>query len=180
MTAANVRTICIIRDLRDVAVSLAYYLAKKKNQHRLQHYFELLDSDDARFMAAILGASHKLFPDCSSPNTLGEFAMAFLPWLKDPNCLTIRFEDLIGSNGEKSDQRQLEAIQAMINYLDLDVSQENIIHVSKQLFSRNSPTFRKGQIGDWQNYFSKEHKQVFKDVAGEALIKFGYENSYDW
>ena len=180
MTAADIRTVFIIRDLRDVAVSLAYYLPQRKNQHRLQHYFERLDCDDARLMNVIQGASQKLFSDCSSPNTLGEFAMAFQPWLCEPNCLTVRFEDLIGSAGGGSDWRQIETIRAIADYLKLDISDKKTTQIAKQLFFRNSPTFRKGQIGDWQNHFSNEHKQVFKEVAGKALIEFGYEDSYDW
>lgn len=177
---ANIRTIFIIRDLRDVAVSLAHYLGKQKNRHRLQHHFESIDSDDAKLMEVILGASQKLFPDCSSPKTLGEFAMAFAPWLEESNCLTVHFEDLIGSGGGGSDQKQLAKIKAIANYLELDVSESEIAKVGKNLFCKDSPTFRKGQIGDWQNYFNDEHKRVFKDLAGEALIKFGYETSNNW
>lgn len=180
ITAADIRTVFITRDLRDVAVSLAYYLPQQKNQHRLQRYFKRLDSDDARLMNVIEGASQKLFPDCDSPNTIGEFAMAFKPWLKEPNCLAVRFEDLIGSGGGGSDRKQVETIRAIAEYLDLDLSDEESTQVAKQLFFRNSPTFRKGQIGDWQNHFSDEHKKVFKELAGAALIEFGYETGYDW
>ena len=180
MAAADIRTVFIIRDLRDIAVSLAYYLPQPQNQHRLQPYFERLDNDDSRLMNVILGASHKLFSDCSSPHTLGEFAIAFRPWLDESNCLTVRFEDLIGSAGGGSDRLQIQTIRAITEYLNLNFSEEDTTKVARQLFDRNSPTFRKGQIGDWQNHFSDKHKRVFKEVAGKALIEFGYEDDDDW
>lgn len=67
-----------------------------------------------------------------------------------------------------------------VNYLDVNLSEEQIIKVAKEIFFQRSTTFRKGQIGDWQNHFKDEHKQAFKEVAGETLINLGYENGYDW
>ncbi len=176
----DIRTIFIIRDLRDVAVSSACYLNDKNSHHRLQSYFASLESDDERLMAVILGAKQQLFSDCQDRKSLGEFGMAFLPWLEEPNCLVVRFEDLIGTAGGGNDKKQRESLQTIINYLDIDISDEKIAQMAEKLFFRNSRTFRKGKIGDWQNWFNTKHKQVFKDVAGETLIKFGYENGYNW
>jgi hypothetical protein len=40
--------------------------------------------------------------------------------------------------------------------------------------------FRKGIVGDWQNYLNEEHKAQFKEVAGDKLIELDYENDLDW
>ncbi|MEM8677104.1 MAG: sulfotransferase domain-containing protein [Cyanobacteria bacterium P01_G01_bin.67] len=176
----NIRTIFIIRDLRDVAVSLAFYLANKKSNHHLYDYFASLESNDDRLMEVILGAKQQLFSDCPTPKSLGEFGMAFFPWLKEPNCLAVRFEDLIGSAGGGDDQKQIESFREIINYLELDISAEKTAQLSQKLFFQNSHTFRKGKIGDWQNWFTAEHKRVFKEFAGKALIEFGYEDDDDW
>lgn len=40
--------------------------------------------------------------------------------------------------------------------------------------------YRKGISGDWQNYFSAEHKQLFKQEAGEFLVGLGYEKDLNW
>lgn len=176
----DIRTICIVRDLRDVAVSLAFYLADPNSQHCLHDYFASLESDEERLMEVILGAKQKLFYDCPNPKSLGEYGMAFLPWLNGPNCLTVRFEDLIGAGGGGSNQKQKESLQAILNYLEIDISEEKTAQLAQKLFYKNSRTFRKGKIGDWQNWFNTQHKEVFKELAGEALIKFGYENGYNW
>ncbi len=39
---------------------------------------------------------------------------------------------------------------------------------------------RKGKNGDWKNYFSEVHKEIFKEIAGETLIKLGYEKDMNW
>lgn len=40
--------------------------------------------------------------------------------------------------------------------------------------------YRKGVVGDWKNHFSDEDKKVFKDVAGDMLIRLGYEKDLSW
>jgi hypothetical protein len=38
----------------------------------------------------------------------------------------------------------------------------------------------KGQAGNWQRLFTARDKAIFKEVAGEMLVKWGYEKSVDW
>ncbi len=85
LVTSNIRTLFIIRDLRDVAVSLADYLTNKDTHHRLHPYFKSLKSDDERLMAAIVGVEGKLLKDGRRAESLGEWAMAFAPWLDEPN-----------------------------------------------------------------------------------------------
>jgi Sulfotransferase domain len=40
--------------------------------------------------------------------------------------------------------------------------------------------YRKGVAGDWKNHFSDEDKQVFKEIAGDLLIRLGYEQDTNW
>jgi hypothetical protein len=43
-----------------------------------------------------------------------------------------------------------------------------------------SPTFRSGKTGEWKKYFTDEHKKIFKEVAGDLLIKLGFETDQNW
>jgi len=43
-----------------------------------------------------------------------------------------------------------------------------------------SSFFRKGIIGDWRNYFSRESCQIFDHFAGKELILLGYERDRAW
>ena len=50
---ANFRTLLIIRDLRDVAVSFVHYVAHRDASHRLSAYFRSRRSDAERLMATV-------------------------------------------------------------------------------------------------------------------------------
>jgi hypothetical protein len=45
---------------------------------------------------------------------------------------------------------------------------------------KKSRTFRAGQTGGWHEFFTEEHKKLFKDVAGDLLVRLGYEQGNDW
>ncbi|MCK6539307.1 MAG: sulfotransferase [Anaerolineales bacterium] len=38
----------------------------------------------------------------------------------------------------------------------------------------------KGQAGNWQRLFTVRDKSIFKEVAGETLVEWGYERDLDW
>jgi hypothetical protein len=45
---------------------------------------------------------------------------------------------------------------------------------------KKSPTFHSGKTGKWKKHFTDEHKKIFKDMAGDLLVKLGYEKNNDW
>ena len=38
----------------------------------------------------------------------------------------------------------------------------------------------KGQAGNWQRLFTDKDKSVFKEIAGQVLVKWGYEKDLNW
>jgi len=38
----------------------------------------------------------------------------------------------------------------------------------------------KGQRGTWQELFTPRDRQIFKEIAGQTLIQWGYEKDLDW
>lgn len=180
LRSTDVLTLFIIRDPRDVAVSLANYLTYKNKNHRLHPYYQSLSSDEERLMAAITGLDNALLADGIVDESIGEEVESYLPWLKEPTCLSVRFEDLIGSGGGGDDAAQFTAVCSIIEYLGLDLSKQEIERISQSLFFKDSTTFRKGQIGDWRNHFSEAHKRAFKAVAARSLSELGYEKDDDW
>jgi len=40
--------------------------------------------------------------------------------------------------------------------------------------------FRKGVAGDWRDVFTERDRALYKRLAGDRLIEFGYESSHDW
>ncbi len=39
---------------------------------------------------------------------------------------------------------------------------------------------RKGEAGDWNNYFTRKDGELFNSIAGPLLVKLGYEHNPDW
>lgn len=163
----------IYRDPRDVAVSHVFYVTEMEKNHVHHAYYQSLTDFDARLTTSILG-----IPDAQAefPDIAGRFA-PYLGWLDRPEVLNIHFEDFIhnrlGTLNRIIDHflaRVPLAIDRIIIYQAL----ENAINPKK------SPTFRSGKTGEWKKYFKDEHKTLFKEVAGDLLIRLGYEKDNNW
>ena len=174
------RVLFMIRDLRDIVVSDANYVTYKCNFHPLHAYYNSLESDTERLMASIRGVPEHCYPGGERPKAWKNHTKSMLPWLDEPSCLTVRFEDLIGRGGGGSDEKQIETVEAILKHIGVEISQEEIKQIAAKTFFTGSRTFRKGRIGDWHNHFTEEHKRAFKEVRGETLIKLGYEKDLDW
>lgn len=40
--------------------------------------------------------------------------------------------------------------------------------------------YRKGIVGDWRNHFSTDDARIFREVAGDMLVRLGYERDLGW
>ncbi|GAB4502653.1 MAG: hypothetical protein Fur0035_22080 [Anaerolineales bacterium] len=163
----------IFRDPRDVVVSHVFYVTEMEAAHVHHAYYQSLPDFDARLKASILGIPGAAveFPDIAV-----RFA-PYLGWLERPETLSIHFEDLI-----------LDRPAALSRILDhflvrvpLAAPRETILAaLETSINPKKSPTFRSGKTGEWKKYFNAEHKAIFKEVAGELLIKLGYEKDGRW
>jgi hypothetical protein len=175
----------IYRDLRDVVISLFFMWKNGRgaDQWPRRYFSEKLQSDSERISFLISGWGEKggFLKDAPEtvdfPNITERF-IGNLPWLSDPNCMKIKYEDLL------SQERQNHILSKMATYL-LDTDHPRTIEKTVEKMKRGfapslSKTFRKGQTGEWEKYFDSEHKKLFKKCAGEMLITLGYEKDMDW
>lgn len=168
--------IAIIRDPRDMVVSHVYYIWKQE-EHYLHHYYQSLDSFDKCLMKSILG-----FEDQKAGLKLLNIAERFKAvdnWRQSPLFYVTKFEDLIGERGGGHSGKQEEEIFSIAEHLGIVVSKKKTHLVSNKMFGRGH-SFRKGKIGGWRESFKEEHTVAFKKVAGDLLIKSGYEKDMDW
>ncbi len=163
----------IFRDPRDVVVSHVFYVTDMEARHVHHNYYQSLPDFNTRLKASILGR-----PDANVefPNVADRFA-PYLGWLDRPEVLTIHFEDLIHDRAS--------ALTCIMDHLLARVT----LHTPRELILSSletsinptkSPTFRSGKTGEWKKYFTDEHKRIFKNVAGDLLIKLGYEKDGNW
>ncbi len=169
------KTVSIIRDPRDVAVSHYLYIMRRP-RHSLHDLYMKMDSDAERLRFSFTGGQ---FRDNRIPD-ICERVRSVLRWSQSESNLTTTFEKLIGEEGGGSRILQIQEIEKLASHLNLALSSKRVEQISEQIFSRESQTFRKGKIGDWRNYFSEGHKAAFKVIAGDLLVELGYETGWNW
>jgi hypothetical protein len=163
----------IFRDPRDVVVSHVFYVTEMESKHVHHAYYQSLPNFDERLKISILGR-----PDSNIEfSNIADRFKPYLDWLAHPEVLSIHFEDLIHHRTETLTRIMNHFLDKVplhtSGHLILD-SLESAINPTK------SPTFRSGKTGEWKKYFKDEHKSIFKEVAGDLLIKLGYERDSDW
>jgi len=163
----------IFRDPRDVVVSHVFYVTDMETRHVHHAYYQSLSDFDARLKVSISGRPDA---DIEFPNVAKRFA-PYLGWLDRPEVMAIHFEDLI-QNRAATLNRIMEHFRARVK---LNTPNEKILDaLETSINPKKSPTFRSGKTGEWKKYFTDEHKRIFKEAAGNLLIKLGYEKNNDW
>ena len=169
----NISVLFVIRDPRDIAVSNFKYISEIDKTHWAHREIKSLPNDSDRLMASIKGIPGIL-------PSIGEMLTRFQPWLHMENIFICRFEDLIGPEGGGNFQKQLAILSDISNFIHIPVDQVKLEKIAAKVFSGKSSTYRKGKVGDWQNYFDSEHINEFKNVANREIIAYGYEHNMDW
>jgi hypothetical protein len=163
----------IYRDPRDVVVSHVFYVTGMEARHVHHAYYQSLPDFDARLNVSILGRKDT---DIEFPNIAERFA-PYLDWLNQPEVLTIHFEDLINDRV----QTLTRILGHFLARVPLQTPRQLILDsLESAINPARSPTFRSGKTGDWKRHFTEEHKGIFKEVAGNLLIRLGYERDDDW
>jgi hypothetical protein len=181
-TPENVAFLCrpervnyfIYRDPRDLLVSQVYFATDMREEHGMHAYYQSLPDVAARLKVAITGIDR----DGLRMVSVRERYTGVFKWLEQPAVMCIRFEDLI-------DQRDA-TLNAMLDQTEktgykIPTPREKSIQIlTKAIQPKKSHTFRSGKTGGWREHFSDEHKALFKEVAGDLLVRLGYEESNEW
>ncbi|MFW6060064.1 MAG: hypothetical protein ACODAQ_07765 [Phycisphaeraceae bacterium] len=163
---AGVKGLFLIRDPRDLPVSDAFYIARRRRHFR--HHLFAGKPLRERIRLAIEGDARHGMPD------IGARLARYAGWL-EAGFELVRFEDLIGPRGGGSSERQHRQLRAIYRHLGLETDEPWISHVAERLFCHHSPTFRRGAVGQWRAYFDDELKARFNAVAADQLARYGYE-----
>lgn len=163
----------IFRDPRDVVISHVFYVTGMEARHVHHEYYQSLPDFNARLNVSIMGR-----PDAGIefPNIADRFA-SYLGWLDHDEVLSIHFEDLIHDRAAALHR----VLDHFLGHVPLRMQRQRILgFLEASIDPRRSPTFRSGKTGEWRKYFTEPHKEMFKDIAGDLLVRLGYEKSKDW
>ncbi|MDX9992604.1 MAG: sulfotransferase domain-containing protein [Anaerolineales bacterium] len=164
----------IYRDPRDMLVSHVFYATDMHEGHGLHEYYQTLTDFDERLKVAISGIDR----DGLYMVDVHKRYEAVFAWLEQPDVMSIRFEDLI--------QQREKTLNAMLDQVEksgyqIPTAREQAVAVLLETIQpKKSKTFRSGKTGEWAKYFKAEHKSLFKEIAGDLLVRLGYEENNDW
>jgi len=187
------KVIHIIRDGRDQAVSFIHQQgnrAKRGRTHRLSPE-ELAKSEAYRRSPQELAKTGEgMFAEKTLRKAAQNWDLRVGQAIEDGPALfgdaytEVRYEDLL--------ERPNQEIERLLGFLRVDTDRKLVERcVSSATFEKLSkgrergqedPTsfYRKGVAGDWKDLFNERDRQVYKEEAGELLIRLGYERDGGW
>jgi len=164
----------IYRDPRDMLVSQVFFATDMHGEHGMHDYYNALPDFDARLNVAITGIDK----DGLKMVSVKQRYDGVFQWLEQKDVMCIRFEELI-NNRDVTLNAMLDEVER--TGYKIPTPREKALPVLVDAIQpKKSHTFRSGKTGGWKQYFTEEHKLLFKSIAGNLLVQLGYEKNNDW
>lgn len=167
----------ISRDPRDLLVSQVFFATDMQEEHGMHAYYNSLPDIGARLKVAITGIDQDGLHMVSVKQRY-EGVFQWLDASRQKNVLCLRFEDLINDRDA--------TLNAMLDEVEktgyqIPTPREQALSVLVEAIQpKKSHTFRSGKSGGWREFFTEEHRKLFKGVAGDLLVRLGYEKDNEW
>ena len=186
----DAKIIYIVRDGRDVLIS-----------ERFRNFVEeskFLTSEDKRIMADLRTDSAPFSDGRRSIFTETSIRNIAKRWVDDLNeidseskrlydgkYISLRYEDMLSQPfTELSRLWQFLGVQKMDQMLEKKLTEEMSSNPDEEWQAQRNEGIAsflpKGQAGNWQRLFTARDKALFKEVAGDVLVKWGYEKDLNW
>ena len=163
------KVVYVVRDGRDVYVSYYHYLKNKLPAGMPFRDFLLWDLKPHGNWADHVGS----WLDGVSGQKL--LLCKYEEMHLDPVATVRRVCDFSGVDAD------LESIRIALEKCTYNRMKESEINSGRGKYETGPEVFmRKGQIGDWKNYFADDEKKIFKAKENEALVKLRYEKNATW
>jgi hypothetical protein len=173
--------IFVCRDLRDVAVSQSYHvtLEDKRLVHPDKEIYQKLKTHEDVLKAVITGLE-------GYPGLIERWE-TYAGWYDTQWALKLHFEHILHNTRNTAElmvryvygrAAQIKGLSIKLNGEDVDHMVDAMVKMSKK--TELSVTYRKGTSGQWREEFTPEIKDLFKERAGDWLIRMGYEKDNDW
>lgn len=178
----------MIRDPRDVTISAYFYHLwshedwcniprKEYGGKSYQQYLKGLSKEEGIFV--------EMSNTLAEGNTTGNIIKDFTNWNYNvPNILELKYDEVIlnpnywfrkilkhyGFN-----QKEISRGMKIVEKYSFKV------RAGRKLGEESKKShLRKGTPGDWKNHFNEDHKNEFKKLYGDLLIRLGYEKDLKW
>lgn len=171
------KSVYIVRDGRDVVVSYFFYLNKYVPSDQQGTW----GKNKPGLLRRLFGRATPM--NRFVRNRAKEWAANVSEALAHPLDAIVHYEqlntDTAGALRKLFDDLQLPVEDAVIANAVEEFRFERMSG-RKKGEEKGDSFFRKGVIGDWREKFGDGEKAAFKAVAGEQLIRLGYEKDNNW
>lgn len=186
----DAKLLFIVRDGRDAVLS-----------HQVQKFIDLpdqLNPEESAIRDSLVNSPQQFARDKRSVFSKSGLSKAAQDWVDNvsetnrlgseifkENYLSLRFEDLVENPnasldriwrflGAETDLPGLD--EALINQL----SQNPDADWQREKQEQVANIISKGLPGSWRDIYSVDDVRIFKEIAGETLIEWGYEKDLNW
>jgi len=186
----DARLIFIVRDGRDVVISHRFQTFIDATQHLSKADWQIREAF-AREPEQFYKSDKSLFTEPGlRQSTLGWTANltetdAMGKNLYKQKYLSICFEDLL-QNPVLEMQKVWQFLGAEPVFPNMEQEIMDTVNLNRDAkwqekkASELSDAIPKGKTGNWKNFFSDQDIAIFKEIAGELLIKWMYEKDLNW
>jgi hypothetical protein len=186
----DAKLVYIVRDGRDVLIS-----------ERFRNFVEeskFLSADDKRIIADLRADPESFGDGRSSIFTEAFIRRVAKGWVTNlqeiddearrlygKNYLSLRYEDLLAQPfKEMSRVWKFLGVKSINKSLEKKIRAEMESNPDEEWQAKRDEGIAsflpKGQAGNWQRLFSAKDKSLFKEVAGEMLVRWKYEKDLNW
>lgn len=186
----DAKLVYIVRDGRDVLIS-----------ERFRNFVEeskFLTAEDKRILAALKADSAPFIDGSRSIFTETFIRRVAQGWVKNlqetesearrlfgENYFNLRYEDLLAAPfDEMSKLWSFLGVKNIDSTLDQTLRAAMLLNPDEEWQSKRNEGIAsflpKGQAGNWSRLFTGKDKSIFKEVAGEMLVKWKYERNDKW
>jgi len=186
----DAKIIYIVRDGRDVLISERFRNFVEESKFLTQEDKRII-SDLKTDSAAFTNGSRSIFTETFIRNIAQRWADDVneidleAKKLYKKNYLSLRYEDLLENPFD-----EMSKLWKFLNVKKIDKSLSNKIKAEMKSnpdeawqAERNegiASFLPKGQAGNWNRLFIEKDKSIFKEIAGDVLIKCKYEKDLNW
>lgn len=194
----KLKKILMIRDLRDVCVSMVDQIHKGPwpglSGDERDAFLALSFDEQLLFVIQYEYDVHKVA--ATAPNSLQvslvRIAEQAARFYNEPKVYVCKYENLVGVEGGGSFEAQIDELKKISKFLDLPCTDDRLQEIASKLYGNEADpfgqkgfknfvsTFSNGKIGRWQSHFKEVHKEAFKKKVGKQLIQLGYEKDNHW
>jgi hypothetical protein len=163
MHQSGYKGVFISRDLRDVIVSHAHFGIKDAKRQGKHPIYEMFDTGDL----------DKVIDWLIDYAPLRYWAR--VGWRNIEGIYSVTYENLWNKTCVEIDN--------IADHLDIELTAVQLSGAVGDFPPGNDGYeifYRQGTPGNWKEFFTEEHKEKFKRIAGDILIRDGYEKDMDW